>query len=126
MKIPIIFFCPGCDRKLSCDVKHSGKTLECPRCSREFKVPSKEKAADELFKRTSLESEDRKYALWLQSRLKLIESRERKPGKPDNPEDAIPQWIKKAAGGIRKSTDANPLDGVDLIDMDSAPEGRDG
>ncbi len=117
MRTPIIFFCPGCDRKLSCEAKHSGKTLECSRCGREFRIPSKEKADEELFKRSSLDAEDRKYALWLKSRLKLIESKERKPGGPDNPEDALPPWLKKAVGESKKNTDNNPLDGIALIDM---------
>ncbi len=123
MKKLIEFFCPGCDRRLSCGEKHSGSTARCPRCGKEFTVPSKAKAEREKFSREALEGEDKKYAEWLKSRLKLIKSSEKKQRPPEDPEAAIPPWLKKAAERTKKSGEKNPLDGIDLLDMDGG-EGK--
>lgn len=35
----IRFSCPGCDKKLVVDGKASGKTIQCPDCSKTLRVP---------------------------------------------------------------------------------------
>lgn len=118
MKKLIDFFCAKCDKHLSCEEKHSGSAASCPRCGKEFTVPSKAEAEGEKLLREAMEGEDKKYAKWLKSRLKLIKSAEKKQRPPEDPETAIPPWLKKAAEGTKKSGEKNPLEGIDLVDMD--------
>lgn len=122
MKKLFDFFCPKCDKHLSCEVKHSGTGVRCPRCGKEFTVPSKEEAEKEKFSRESLDREDKKYAEWLKSRLKIIQSSEKKHRPPEDPDAAVPPWIRSAAERAKKSASENPLDGIDLVDMDGGGE----
>jgi DNA-directed RNA polymerase subunit M/transcription elongation factor TFIIS len=35
----VIFFCPGCERRLKVDARWEGRSLECPKCTRTVTVP---------------------------------------------------------------------------------------
>ena len=124
MKKLVDFFCPGCDKRLSCDEKHAGEKAECPRCGKEFDIPTRAEAETEKFRRSTFDLEDKKYAEWLKSRLKLIQSGEKKHLQPDDPGAAMPPWLKKAIERTKKSEEKNPLEEIELLDMDKPNGGK--
>ncbi len=124
MKKLVDFYCPGCDRHLSAEEKYTGKSVECPRCGKKFSVPSKTEAEKDKFLRSAYDIENKKYADWLKSRLKIIKAGEKKHRKSEDPGEAIPPWLKKAVERMKKNEGKNPLDGFDLVDMDKSEEAK--
>jgi Zn-finger nucleic acid-binding protein len=120
MKRLVYFFCPKCDKSLSSDEKFSGETARCPRCGKEFKIPSKAEAEKEKFLREVYGQEEEKYAGWLKSRLKIIRSSETKYKKSCDPDSLIPPWMKDAVKRAKKSAEENPLKDTELRDMDGS------
>ncbi len=124
MKKLVDFFCPGCDRRLSAEEKYAGKKAECPRCGKKFSVPSKTEAEKDKFLRSAFDLENKKYADWLKNRLKIIQAGEKKHHQAEDPDAAPPPWLKKAVERMEKNEGKNPLDGIDLVDMDKPGEAK--
>ncbi len=123
MKRVFGFFCPHCDRRLEAEEKSSGEQSACPGCGREFVIPTKEKARDEDFIRATQTAETGKLAESLERRIELIRQREKKAAKPAAGEnDHLPPWLKKAVGKAKKK-EKNPLNGIEIKDMDGKDSG---